>query len=331
MTKVFKSPQIINKENDKIKTHLFLPINPNYNRISEGGLRKKGIFKISDQDKPLISIITTNLNDDLESTILSVIDQDYENIEFIIKDGGSDETTRKILESYNDNIDYWVIEKDNGIYDGINGGLKVATGDYIVILDSGDVLNKNALNSIVKLAKNNPKADCLLGSCLKQRLMHGYRPDEINLRFNIFASNSGSFFLKREAYKTIGFYDTRYIASADYDLLYKMIVKYKMVGVCGDKDNILSIKPEGGFSDQYPFLKTLYDECRIRFNNNQNFLIIFYIFIARCISKILSRIKKFDGNKMSNYLPNENTNLEIKKARAYYKNILNKRKFLRNA
>jgi len=327
MSIVKDKPKLNNKIDDKFQTSLYLSINTNFERYGEGGLRKKNIFKVSEINEPLISIITTNLNDDIESTILSVIDQDYENIEFIIIDGGSNKNTIKILKFYDEKIDYWVSEKDKGIYDGINKGLILATGDYIVILDSGDILNKNSIKNILELIKKNPNADCLLGSCLKQRLMHGYRPNQINLRFNIFASNSGAFFLKKDAYKKIGLYDTRYIASADYDLVYKMIVKYKMLGVCGKKDDILSIKPEGGFSDQYPFLRTLYDECRIRFNNNQNFLIIIYIFIARCISKILSKIKKFDGNKMSNYMPNENTNLEIKKARTYYKNISNKRKF----
>ncbi len=330
MTLTNNPPEIINNANDKIKTSLFLPKNHNLDRLGEGGLRKKGIFKLSDIDKPLISVITTNLNDDLESTILSVINQDYENIEFIIKDAGSNEITKKILEFYNDKIDYWVIEKDSGIYEGINCGLKVATGDYIVILDSGDVLNKDAIKNIVQLSQKNPDADCLLGSCLKQRLMHGYRPEDINLKFNIFASNSGSFFLKKNAYKIIGFYDTRYVASADYDLLYKMIVKYKMKGICGEKNTILSIKPAGGFSDNYSFFRTVYDECRIRFNNKQNLFIVLFIFFGRYISKILSKLTNFNGQKNSKYSVSTKTQIEIDKAKNYYNEILRKRKFFDN-
>ena len=184
MSIVKDKPKLNNKIDDKFQTSLYLSINTNFERYGEGGLRKKNIFKVSEINKPLISIITTNLNDDIESTILSVIDQDYENIEFIIIDGGSNRNTIKILKFYDEKIDYWVSEKDKGIYDGINKGLILATGDYIVILDSGDILNKNSIKNILELIKKNPNADCLLGSCLKQRLMHGYRPNQINLRFN---------------------------------------------------------------------------------------------------------------------------------------------------
>ena len=321
-------PIIKNEIDDKFETFLFLPKNDIIERYGEGGLRKKNIFKKSDIDKPLISIITPNLNDDVESTILSVIDQDYKNIEFIIKDGGSDNKTLKILEHYNDNIDYWVSEKDNGIWDGMNKGLALATGDYIVILGSADLLNKEAIKNILELIKKNPNAECLLGSCLKQRLMHGFRPQDIMLHFNIFASHSGSFFLKKKAYKKIGFYDTQYVCSADYDLVYKMIVKYKMTGVCGPKNNIISIKPEGGFSDQYSFLKTLYDECKIRYNNNQNILIILFIYFVRCFKKILSLICNFNGNKESKFKNNSSTEIEINKARNYYQSIINKKKYV---
>ncbi len=327
MSIVKDKPKLNNKIDDKFQTSLYLSININFERYGEGGLRKKNIFKVSEINKPLISIITTNLNDDIESTILSVIDQDYENIEFIIIDGGSNKNTIKILKFYDEKIDYWVSEKDRGIYDGINKGLILATGDYIVILDSGDILNKNSIKNILELIKKNPNADCLLGSCLKQRLMHGYRPNQINLRFNIFASNSGAFFLKKDAYKKIGLYDTRYIASADYDLVYKMIVKYKMDGICGPKNNILSIKPAGGFSDRYTFFKTLFDECRIRYNNNQNILIIIFIFFGRLIKKVVSKFYKYDGNKQNKPIDDQDSLLEIDKARNYYKTTLKNKKF----
>jgi len=321
------APVIINNINDKFDTLLFAPKNVNVQRFGEGGLRKKKIFKIGNIKNPLISIVTTNLNGDIESTILSVIEQKYENIEFIIKDGGSNENTLRILKYYDKNIDYWVSEKDSGIWDGTNKGVILANGDYIVILDSGDLLNKGAINNILELIHKNPNADCLLGSCLKQRLMHGYRPMDISLHFNIFASSSGAFFLKKSAYKKIGLYDTQYISSADYDLIYKMIVKHKMLGICGVKNNILSIKPEGGFSDKYSFFKTLYDECRIRYNNKQNIFIILFIYFGRCFKKVINKLNRHDGNKYSKFKNDTITEIEIQKARDYYKSIIDKRKY----
>ena len=105
---------------------------------------------------PLISVVTPNLNDDIESTILSVMDQEYENIEFIIKDGGSNKKTLEILKNYDDKIDYWVSEKDNGIWDGTNKGITLATGNYIGQLNSGDLMNLGAIEYILELIYKNP-------------------------------------------------------------------------------------------------------------------------------------------------------------------------------
>ena len=87
--------------------------------LIDGGLRKKNKFKI-----PLFSIITVNLNDDLESTILSVKFQKYRNlIEHIIIDGGSRNVYLKLLNHYSKDIDYWISEKDRGIWDASNKGI----------------------------------------------------------------------------------------------------------------------------------------------------------------------------------------------------------------
>jgi len=328
MSIVEKKIQIINNKNDKFETLLFLPLNNNSVRYGEGGMRKKNIFKTSDLNKPLISVVTTNLNDKIERTILSVIDQNYENIEFIIKDGGSDSKTLRILNHYNDKIDYWVSEKDNGIWDGTNKGIILATGEYIVLLDSGDIFNEDAIKNILKLINKNPNADCLLGSCLKKRLMHGYRPKDIKFHFNIFASFSGALFLKKNAYKKIGLYNTKYICSADYDLIYKMIVKHQMLGVCGDNNKILSIKTSGGFSEKYSFFNMLFEECRIRFYNKQNILIILFIFFGRCFKRLLHKINNYDGNIQSKAVINKTIEYEILKARKYYKSINDKEKYV---
>ena len=320
-------PELNNISDDKFRTLLYLPIDNKLQRYGEGGLRKKGIYKIKEPNKPLISIVTINLNNDIESTILSVLDQQYENIEFIIKDGGSNRKTLEILKNYDDKIDYWVSEKDNGIWDGTNKGITLATGNYIGQLNSGDLMNRGAIDYILELIYKNPNADCILGSCLKKRLMHNYRPEDIKLHFNIFPSNSGSFYLKKEAFKKIGLYNTKYRCSADYDLVYKMIVRHKIQGICGAKHRILSIKQSGGFSESYSFFQTLFEECRIRFDNNQNIFIILFIFFGRCFKKLINRIIKFDGNKQSKFVNDDITEKEIFNARNYYKLVIRKKKY----
>ena len=89
---------------------------------------------------PLISVITVSYNavSTIEDTILSVINQTYPNIEYIIIDGGSADGTVDIIEKYVDRISYWVSEPDKGIYDAMNKGLKVANGDWAIFMGSDD-------------------------------------------------------------------------------------------------------------------------------------------------------------------------------------------------
>jgi glycosyltransferase involved in cell wall biosynthesis len=123
---------------DKFETGLFLP--DGEGRKGEGGLRTKGYFKNSYEGKHLISIITVVYNGEqyIEETIQSVINQTYDNVEYIIIDGGSTDRTLNIIKKYEDKIDYWVSEKDNGIYDAMNRGLEILTGDFIIMLNAGD-------------------------------------------------------------------------------------------------------------------------------------------------------------------------------------------------
>jgi glycosyltransferase involved in cell wall biosynthesis len=106
----------------------------------EGGMRLKGALKESNSLHPLVSIITIVFNgkEFLEDTILSVISQNYPNLEYIIVDGGSTDGTIEILRKYDDQIDYWVSERDRGISDAFNKGVSLARGDYINFQGDGD-------------------------------------------------------------------------------------------------------------------------------------------------------------------------------------------------
>lgn len=106
----------------------------------EGGTRSQFISKQGSSSNPLISVITVVFNggNELEETILSVINQTYALVEYIIIDGGSTDNTLEILKKYDSRIDYWVSEKDNGIYDAMNKGITLASGQFLNFMNCGD-------------------------------------------------------------------------------------------------------------------------------------------------------------------------------------------------
>lgn len=144
-----EKPEIKSNSEDAFKTILCLP--KNKNRLSEGGLRTQGYFKKSYPNKPLISVITVVFNGQefLEETINSVINQTYDNVEYIIIDGSPTDGTADIIKKYEDSVDYWVSEPDDGIYDAMNKGIDLVTGDWINFMNAGDKFyNQNTLQTV---------------------------------------------------------------------------------------------------------------------------------------------------------------------------------------
>lgn len=96
---------------------------------------------------PIISIVTIVFNGEkyLEETIQSVINQTYNDIEYIIIDGSSTDGTLEIIKKYENKLDYWISEKDNGIYDAMNKGISAATGDWINFMNAGDSFYDNSV------------------------------------------------------------------------------------------------------------------------------------------------------------------------------------------
>lgn len=133
---------------------------------NKGGLRLNNYKKETSNKKPLISIVTIVYQDErfIEDTILSVLNQTYDNIEYVVIDGGSTDKTVDIIKKYEQYIDLWVSEPDKGIYDAFNKGLLAATGDWVNFMNCGDTFVKRETVANVFVDKDHSDADIIFGN-----------------------------------------------------------------------------------------------------------------------------------------------------------------------
>lgn len=264
---------------------------PNF--LSCGGLRTLGHFKKSLNDKPLISIITTSLNssETIEKTIQSVLNQSYDNIEFIIVDGNSTDDTINIIKKYEKFIDFWFSEKDNGIFDGMNKGIKISTGDIIGILNSDDIYTKDALLLAKKYFEK--KIDYLFGSVKKERLLSGFNKKKIEWKFNIYPGHSSGFFITKDAQLKVGLYDQEFKLHADYDLIYRLICKLNLNGLATKKNELIGIFDSEGISSKEKKYQYFWEEFKIRKKNKQNIFFLIILIPIKILHHYISKIRLF--------------------------------------
>jgi glycosyltransferase involved in cell wall biosynthesis len=283
----FKKKIILEEKfiSSKIKLKKKLP-------VASGGLRFKNLFKNSVKKKPLISIIMPNFKClSIEKAIKSVLKQNYDNLELIVIDGDSGEDTLKILQSYNQDIDIWISEKDKGMWDAWNKGFKLANGDYVGIVDSSNILYSNAIKILVKYINKFPSHDFICGTVKKDNKIYaGFRPKDIKKQFNIIPSSIVGFYIKLESLKKVGLLNIKYKYSSDYDFLYRVIVKNKMQGIHTKAHEIFGNLGDSGISLNSNFLIKIINEIKIRFNNGQNIFELVYIFFGKLIMKIFRKI-----------------------------------------
>lgn len=175
------------------------------------------------EDKLKISVVTVcyNAADTIDKTIQSVVNQTYDNLEYIIIDGGSTDGTIDIIKKYADRIAYWVSEPDKGIYDAMNKGIAAATGDYINFMNAGDrFASKTVINEITK---HICKADVLFGDviiCYKwgkiKKEGRYFNGKEWRLPFS-----HQSVFVKNSLIEQCGF-DTSFRYAADHNMMYHL-------------------------------------------------------------------------------------------------------------
>ena len=267
------------------------------NFISEGGIRTKRLSN-NNKKKPLISIITVvkNSKKNIEKTIKSIINQPLHNIEYIIIDGNSCDGTINKIKKYENKIEYWCSIKDQGIYDAMNYGLKLANGEIIGICNAGDIYTKNALGLVKKYFKDNKNLSYLFGTVKRYYLGNnmliksGFSKKRILYNFDAQTCHSSGFFIKSNIQKKIGLYNLKYICSSDYDLFFKLFKNNKFIGKSTQKKEIVGIVAKGGFSSRYGFWSHLFEESKIRIDNKQNIFFVTIIFLNIVIKKLLKKI-----------------------------------------
>ena len=234
------------------------------------------IFKIS------IITVTKNSEKFLQKTIDSLSKQTYQNFEHIIIDGASTDLTLDIIKKNSSKITKWISEPDQGLYYAMNKGLSLCTGEIIGILNSDDIYFPDALSIVNKYFIKN-EIDFLFGSVFKHKLMHGFHPQKILWTFGFYTAHSVGFFVKKTSQDKIGFYNTKYKWSADYDIFYKMIVKHKMKGMATKKDEVFGNFRLGGLSSSIKYIDFLKENNQIRIDNGQNKIVVYVVFFLRII------------------------------------------------
>lgn len=189
-----------------------------------------------------ISIITPTYNSasTVRDTLDSILRQTFKDIEYIVIDCISTDGTVDILREYEGLFDgkmRWVSEKDNGLYDAMNKGIRLATGDIVGILNSDDVYyDENVLAEIARVFSNNSSIDCVYGDLV---YVDPENTETIVRQWNGSLYRNGSFekgwhpahptfYTRRQCYEQLGGYDLSLAISADFELMLRFLGKHKL-------------------------------------------------------------------------------------------------------
>tara|TARA_B100001121_G_scaffold301213_1_gene312061 strand:+ start:902 stop:1663 length:762 start_codon:yes stop_codon:yes gene_type:complete len=245
--------------------------------------------------KKLLSIITVVKNDvhNIEKTIKSIISQKNKLVEYIIIDGQSTDGTVQKIKKYRKKIDKILVQKDKGIYDAMNKGIKNSKGIFIGFCNSGDTINKNGIS--ILLNKLSDKTDIVFATVKRNYLgktiiKSGFNLNRLNYNFDFATSHSTGFYIKKNLHRKFGLYDTNFRCSSDYDFYLRVLRNNNLNIEKTKKNKIIGIVKSGGFSSTFSPFQHLNEETKIRIKNKQNKLFIFLIYINASIKIFIKKI-----------------------------------------
>ena len=195
------------------------------------------IILAKDANYPKVSIVTPSYNQAkfLERTILSVLNQNYPNLEYVIIDGGSTDGSVEIIKKYEEYLAYWISEPDKGQADAINKGFKTFKGKIFAYLNSDDTYCDGTLRKVVDYFGNHPDVYLVYGDYVlidAQDNVIKYKK-EIEFDYNVLLYGFSyipqpTVFFKREVLSEIGFLDTRLECAMDYDYWLRVAKEYNI-------------------------------------------------------------------------------------------------------
>lgn len=240
-----------------------------------------------------ISVVTVVFNDvaNIRKTIESVLNQDYSNLEYVIIDGGSVDGTLSVIEDYKNELDYFVSEKDDGIYNAMNKSSNYVTGDYIIFMNTGDEFQDKDVLSKVFNEEKSSNFDVIYGTTIvvngtSKNIVKPKSLKDITKGRMIFVHQSS--FLRVNLLREFKF-DESYKINSDYDLFLKLFINgYSFQRT----DVIISLYQSGGISSKVGFQNEI-EKIKILKANKvatfNNLLRVILIGVKRFFKKIMKK------------------------------------------
>ena len=245
-----------------------------------------------------ISIITVCFNSSktIEKTFQSIKNQSYQNLEYIVVDGGSSDDTLKIIKNYSSCISNYISESDKGLYDAMNKGISMATGDIIGILNSDDIFVDNyVLEKVAKFHTKN-SIDASVGNItqfnkndkvIRKYSAKNWSPNKLKIGF---MPAHPAIFFKRDLFENYGKYRLDFVSGADYELIIRFFLRNKITWKYSDITTTAMLI--GGISSSgYKSYKLISREIKKALDLN-NIKFSYFKVLLRVIWKLNGFLKK---------------------------------------
>jgi len=240
-----------------------------------------------------ISIITVSYNSakTIETTFKSLLQQTYSNIEYIVIDGGSTDNTLKIAKKYSEIISVLVSEQDNGLYDAMNKGIKLATGDVIGLINSDDLFcDPDALTKVVKVFKKNRNLESVYADLFyvsqhdtnkivrrwvtgnQRKFKYGWHPAH------------PTFYIKKSVYDRYGLFDLSFNLASDFEIMLRFLDKEK-ISTTYLKEPLVKMRLGGETNKNFKNIYRQNIECVKAFKKNDLKVIKFLYPFFRIVPK----------------------------------------------